>query len=112
MQLILDPNNVRACMTLWRETLALPGHARGEAQQVLLSRVTETLIGWSDLLRMCRAADGDEAALHQLALDISRFKGWIDDAILATRLSGELEQLNGQPAFSQPLRETRLSSRR
>jgi hypothetical protein len=95
MQLTLDPDHVRACMALWRDALALPGHARGEAQEALLSRVTSTLVGWCDLLGMCSAVD-DDATVQELNADILRFKGWINDAIVATQLARDLENLGAR----------------
>jgi hypothetical protein len=96
MQLTLDPGQVRACMNLWRETLTLPGHARGARQEALLSRVSATLIGWCDLLRMCRVMESDDRTFQELTADIMRFRAWIDDAMLATKLVSGLEHLDAR----------------
>jgi hypothetical protein len=90
---------MRACMALWRGALALPTQGRSGAQkeqEALLTRVTGTVAGWSDLLRLCGADAGEEAALKELSAEVQRFKAWIEDAAVATKLARDIEQLHEQ----------------
>lgn len=93
MHLRLDISQMRACMDLWRDALALPAHEGHREQQVLLGRVTGTVAGWSDLLRLCQADPGQEAALRELSAEVQQFKGWIDEAALATTLARQVKHL-------------------
>jgi hypothetical protein len=99
MRLNLDTSQMRTCMALWRGALALPARGCGGAhkeQEALLARVTGTVSSWSDLLRLCGAEAGEEAALKELSAEVQRFKTWIEDAAVATKLARDIEQLNEQ----------------
>jgi hypothetical protein len=94
MHLTLDAEQMRACMDLWRGALRVPARSWGDEQQALLARVTGTVSGWSDLLRLCRPDAGQEKALQELSAEVRRFNTWIDDAALATKLAVQINQMN------------------
>jgi hypothetical protein len=111
MRLTLDSSQVRGCIALWREALAHKGRARGPLAQVMLARVTATVTGWSDLLALCRADQGEDEALERLRAEVEGFKVWIDEAALATKLAEDLQHLDESgPAPRAPRTQRRVDA--
>lgn len=99
-------------MDLWRHTLALAQEGDGRIQRELLTRAAATVTGWSDLLRLCRAAPGGDAALGALKAEVTHFKTWIDQAVLACELASEVHAMERSLPTSRSVEASRTRRRR
>lgn len=80
MQLQLEVDRMRAAMDLWRQELA----AKPEVDA--LAKLSATLGGWLDLLRLCAPGQGEADLLRTIVAEVTQLREWADEGSAALRL--------------------------
>ena len=109
MNLSIDPQNLRACMKLWREALtntipmATEFHIHFiQERPTILGNYEKTASAWLMVLRPATPADCDKEAHAALIAEIEEFRRWIRDEL------AELERLAIQTALEDGMDELAL----
>lgn len=90
MRVNLDVEQMRACMSVWREALHLyqDGDTEGDLRAIslrVIATVEATVTGWLDLLRLCSADAPDGRELQQVTEEVVRFGAWLAEARTTTQ---------------------------
>ncbi len=106
MNLTIDPQNLRACMGLWKDALTKNMPMATEFQihfikerPTILGNYEKTASAWLMVLRSAIPADGDKEAHAALIADIQDFAKWVQEEL------AEIEKLALQTAIEDGIDE-------
>lgn len=109
MNLTIDPQNLRACMGLWKDALtknmpmATEFHIHFiKERPTILGNYERTASAWLMVLRSAIPADGDKEAHAALIADIQAFAKWVQEEL------AEIEKLALQTAIEAGIDELEL----
>lgn len=97
MRVILDVDQMRGCIDLWRYTLAIrPG--RNDSRAAMLRTIAHTVDGWLSVLPLLIAEGDDARQLENLLQEVRQFKHWVDEGRMALQLVAEPAPLTAKLA--------------